>query len=201
MAIHDHTPVWRAALPYMRARKNDVHVPISYHAAERLVAAHPEANAEVVLLAILLHDTGWAEIDAEEIIAKAFGPNMKDAMKSDVRRQHEIIGARIAGEILANLHYPEAVIDEVVALIDGHDSRTEAISLNDQLLKDADKLWRFTSVGIAVASDWHKKNPAQYVTYLERDVFPSLFTETARQIATEILNDAREELLIDLLSD
>jgi HD superfamily phosphodiesterase len=194
-----HAPVWRAALPYMRARKNDIHVPISYRFAERLVDAHPAANRDVVLLAILLHDTGWAEMDSAEIIAKAFGPNMKEVMQSDVRRQHEIIGARIAGEILSSLHYPEALIDEVVLLIDGHDSRAHALSLNDQLLKDADKLWRFTTVGIAIACDWHKKNPTQYVEYLDRDVYPSLFTATARELATEALGNARAELLLELL--
>jgi len=194
-----HAAVWRAALPYMRARKNDIHVPISYRLAERLVAAHPAANGEVVLLAILLHDTGWAEMDSAEIMAKAFGPNMKDVLKSDVRRQHEIIGARIAGEVLAGLHYPEAIIDEVVTIIDGHDSRPHALLLNDQLMKDADKLWRFTTAGIAVACDWHKKNPTQYVEYLEREVYPSLFTDAARAVANEELTKARAELLIELL--
>ena len=196
---HPHAAVWRAALPYMRARKNDIHVPISYQLAERLVAAHPEANGEVVLLAILLHDTGWAEMDSAEIMAKAFGPNMQEVLKSDVRRQHEIIGARIAGEVLASLHYPETIIDEVVTIIDGHDSRPHALSLNDQLMKDADKLWRFTTAGIAVACDWHKKNPTQYVEYLDRDVYPSLFTEAARALANEELTKARAELLIELL--
>ena len=118
VATHErpHVAVWLAAKPYLRARKNDVHVPISYRCAERLLAAHPAANAEVVQLAVLLHDTGWAEIDEKEIFEKAFGPNMQQTLQSDVRRLHEQIGMRLATEILTNLEFSPALIDEVVPL-------------------------------------------------------------------------------------
>ena len=88
-----YAEVWAAALPYMRARKNDVHIPLSYGYASRLVDAHPEADADVVLLAILLHDIGWAVVDQEAIYRDAFGPGM---MESDVRIAHEKEGARLA---------------------------------------------------------------------------------------------------------
>ena len=45
--------VWRRAEPYMRARKNDVHVPLSFDWAQRLLDAHPEADRDIVSLAIL----------------------------------------------------------------------------------------------------------------------------------------------------
>ena len=50
-----YAEVWAAARPYMRARKNDVHIPLSYGYAERLLEQHPEADADVVLLGILLY--------------------------------------------------------------------------------------------------------------------------------------------------
>ena len=199
MTPHRHEKVWLAAKPHLRMRKNDVHVPIAYRCAERLLQHHPEANAEVVLLAILLHDTGWSEIDEREIREKAFGPNMKQVLQSDLRRRHEQIGARLARETLTALNHPQSTIEEVVAIIDGHDSRPEALSLNDQLVKDADKLWRFTTTGIAVACDWHKFTPARYAQYLEEDIIPTLFTEAARTLADQELAVSRETLLIDLL--
>jgi hypothetical protein len=200
MTHERHAAVWLAARPYLRTRKNDVHVPISYHCAERLLRQHPEADAEVVLLGILLHDTGWAEIDEQEIREKAFGPDMRQVLQSDIRRRHEQIGARLAREILTAQGHPQAIIDEVARIIDGHDSRPEALSLNDQLVKDADKAWRFTTTGIAVACDWHKFTPARYVQYLEQDVRPSLFTEAARAFADSELAAARQMLLTDLLA-
>jgi hypothetical protein len=92
--------VWAAARPYLRARKNDVHVPLSYGCAERLLEAHPEADAEVVLVGILLHDIGWALVDQEAIYRDGFGPGM---MESAVRIAHEKEGARMAGELLEGL--------------------------------------------------------------------------------------------------
>jgi hypothetical protein len=55
--------VWRAAAPFLRIRKNDIHVPISFDYAERLLEEHPQADELVVRLAILLHDIGWYKID------------------------------------------------------------------------------------------------------------------------------------------
>jgi hypothetical protein len=51
--------VWRACEPYMRARKNDIHIPLSFAFARRLLEAHPEADRDIVLLSLLLHDIGW----------------------------------------------------------------------------------------------------------------------------------------------
>ena len=49
--MSDYGEVWAAARPYMRARKNDVHIPLSFGYAQRLLEQHPEADADVVLLA------------------------------------------------------------------------------------------------------------------------------------------------------
>ena len=72
--------VWQKAEPYMRARKNDVHIPLSFAWAQRLLEAHPEADKDIVSLAILLHDIGWYSIDMADIIEKGFGPNMMQSM-------------------------------------------------------------------------------------------------------------------------
>lgn len=200
MSTDHHAAVWHAAKPYLRARKNDVHVPISYRCAEQILKQHPEADSEVVLLSVLLHDTGWAKIDAQEILDKAFGANMAQVLESDVRVLHEQYGVKIAREILLELDYSSDVIERVCAIIDGHDSRKHALSREDELMKDADKLWRFTTTGIAVACDWHKYTPARYVQYLEQEVYPTLFTQAAREMANARLKIAREELLIDALT-
>jgi hypothetical protein len=82
---------------------------------------------------------------------EGFGPNM---MESDVRIAHEREGARLAREILGGLGYDWALVDEVATISDGHDPRTSARSTNDELVKDADKLQRFSITGVSVACDW-----------------------------------------------
>lgn len=190
-----YAEVWAAALPYMRARKNDVHIPLSYGYASRLVDAHPEADADVVLLAILLHDIGWAVVDQEAIYRDAFGPEM---LRSDVRIAHEKEGARLARGILSSLGFPDALVEEVAGIIDGHDTRRHALSLNDALVKDADRLWRFCVTGVSVASDWFSLTPAEYAARLEEQL-PLFFTSTAAEIAREELAASRAALRVDVL--
>jgi hypothetical protein len=191
-----YDPIWRAALPYLRARKNDVHVPLSYGYAVLLCEQHRVANPDVVLPAIILHDTGWTAIDERAIFEQGFGPNM---MESDVRRLHEQAGVRIAREVLGALEYPPGLIEQIAAIIDGHDTRREAHSLDDELVKDADKLWRFTTTGIAVACDWFKLTPGQYATRLEREIVSQLFRPWSRATAVADLAAARAALRSDLL--
>ena len=170
-----YADVWAAARPYMRARKNDVHIPLSFGYASRLVESTPGADPDVVLLGILLHDIGWAVVDQEAIYRDAFGPGM---MESDVRIAHEKEGARLARGILGSLGYADAVVEEVAGIIDGHDTRREALSLNDSLVKDADRLWRFCVTGVALASEWWSLTPAEYVALLEEQM-PLFFTGAA----------------------
>jgi HD superfamily phosphodiesterase len=187
----DHGAVWAAARPYMQARKNDVHIPMAYDYASRLLAGHPGVDGEVVLLAILLHDIGWAVVDQEAIYREGFGPNM---MESDVRIAHEREGARLAREILVELGYPGDLIDRVVEIIDGHDTRPHALSPEDELVKDADALWRFSVAGIAVACDWFGLTPGEYADRTEPQIEGRLFTETARTIARAELEQTRRIL-------
>ncbi len=136
--------IFEKAAPYLDTRKNDVHTRIAYELARRLLAYYPDADEEIVLPAIILHDVGWKMVPEDKQL-EAFGPNMKD---KESRRVHEVEGARIAKEILESLNFDPVKIQKILKIIDGHDSRKEAISLNDKLVKDADKLWRFSPVGM-----------------------------------------------------
>ena len=187
--------VWRAASPYMRARKNDIHIPLSYAFAGKLVEAHPDADADIVLLAILLHDIGWHSIDMTDILDEVFGPNRQ---RYDVRILHEKEGARLAGEILRKTGWPEATIAAVCEIIDGHDTRREPLSLNDRLMRDADKLWRFTVTGLVVISDWFKKTPHEYIEWCDR-LLDDMETEVGRDMATRELAQTRATLMMHLI--
>jgi hypothetical protein len=189
--MSDHGPVWAAARPYMRARKNDVHIPLAYDYAQQLLEHHPAVDGELVLLAILLHDIGWAVVDQEAIYRDGFGANM---MESDVRIAHEREGARLAEEILRELGYPRELRARVAEIIDGHDTRAHALSPEDELVKDADALWRFSVPGIGIACDWFGITPGEYADRVERQIEGRLFTETARAIARSELAATRRLL-------
>jgi hypothetical protein len=182
-------------LPYLRARKNDIHVPLAYGYAVRLLEAHPEADEGIVLPAILLHDCGWAVVDQEAIFRDGFGEGM---MEAEIRRAHEVEGVRIARETLLPLGYEGSAVEEIAAIIDGHDTRLEPLSRNDELVKDADKLWRYSPIGIAVACDWFGLTPAQYAAKGAGEFEHQLFTERARELARDEIALTRDVLRLDM---
>lgn len=191
-----YAEIWGAVEPYMRFRRNDIHIPICYHYAEQLVAAHPDCNEEVVLLGILLHDVGWAMVDQEELYATAFKNDI-----TNVRIQHEKEGARIAREVLTEHGYAADLIDEIATIIDGHDTRKEALSLNDSLVKDSDKLWRFNPTGIAIAAEWFEWPPSRYVDKVMKKDINLIFTDKAREIALSEVERSKKLLKIEELRE
>jgi len=187
----DLDPIWRSVIPETRARSNDVHLPISLAYAERLCDAHPEADSLLVRVSILLHDTGWGRVDESRILSEGF---TGDWRKSAIRFEHEKQGCEIAREVLPPLGYDDGFVREVTAIIDGHDTRPEPHSLEDALVRDADRLWRFDHAGIALASGWFGLAPAPYCDRLRREIIPELHSEAALTMATTAL-DRSEALL------
>ena len=197
--MQDHSrydPVWRAAEPYMRVRKNDVHLPLAFHWAGRLLDAHPEADRDICLLATMLHDIGWYSIDMERIIDEGF--RSENFLTSDVRYLHEAEGVRLAREVLGDTGWGAQVIEAVCEIIDGHDTRAEPRHLNDRIVRDADKLWRYSVVGISIASDWFGGTLKSYADQVERDL-PKFETETGRALAEAELARTRVDLMLHVL--
>ncbi len=156
-----YDPVWRAAETYMRARKNDIHIPLAFHWALEILESYPEANRDVCLLAILLHDIGWWAIDMEDIIQQGF--RSVNPLQSDVRYRHESEGVRLGTEVLRKTGWSEDVIAQVCEIIDGHDTRKEPRHLNDRIVRDAAKLWRFSVTGVAISADWFGQTPHENI--------------------------------------
>lgn len=192
-----HKKVFKAAEKYMRVRKNDVHIPISFYYAMQLADAYPDADRDLVGVAIILHDIGWYSIDEDDIFKKGFQSD--NFMQSDVRYLHESEGVRLAKPLLENLGYTDDFIKKVCVIIDGHDTRGFAQSLEDEIVRDADKLWRFTVTGISVACDWFKQTPGQYCARLRTDIIPQLHLKESKEIAEEDLKVAEIMLQADIL--
>jgi HD superfamily phosphodiesterase len=182
--------IYREAERYWDTRANDIHVPIAFDFAQKLLEYYPEADAEVVLAAILLHDIGWKMVP-ESRQRTAFGPNIQDF---EARRLHETEGARLAGEILAEMGYDQRRTDEILRIIDGHDSREHALSLNDQLVKDADKLWRYTSTAVDIDHKRFGVELQSYLDYLTDQIDNCFFTSEARELAGSTLLETRRFL-------
>lgn len=180
----------------MRARKNDIHIPLAFHWTAQLLEHYPQANRDVCLLAILLHDIGWWAIDMEDIISQGF--RSENPLQSDVRYRHEVEGVRLGTEVLRKTGWDEAIIAQVCEIIDGHDTRKEPRHLNDRIVRDADKMWRYNITGIAIAADWFGKTPHAYAADMESKI-DWFETPEGRKIAEAELAITKRALMFDVL--
>lgn len=188
--------VWRAAEPYLRARKNDIHVPLSYQWCLRLLEHNPDADADICILAIILHDIGWYAIDMERIIDEGF--RSADMLHTDVRYLHEREGVRMARPILAQTGFRH-LTDQVCEIIDGHDTRRDPHHLNDKIVRDADKLWRFEPAAVGIVTDWMQITPTAFCDRLRRVVLDQLETPFARTLAEPELERTCARLMVHVM--
>ena len=174
-----YQPIWERAKPYLNTRSNDKHTWYCYYFAEQLCESYLEVNRDIVLPAILLHDVGWSTVPEDKQL-QAFGPHM---IYPELRRQHETEGARIASEILHDVGYDVAHIAKISHIIDGHDSREQSLSLDDSLVKDADKLWRYTSFGLETVGDWFNYTQEEQMILLKKWIGNYFHTDAGRDMA------------------
>jgi HD superfamily phosphodiesterase len=188
MAVLDE--IRRLAEPYWQTRRNEVHVPDAFGLAQQLLEHHPEADADIVLPAILLHDCGYFLVPEEDHLKGLAGAPI--GWEADITRRHEIEGARLAGEILAEVGYDPERTARIQEIVDGHDSRTEALSLEDALVKDADKLWRFTENGVRICHVWMNRTPEAFMDFVESRIDDWLLTEAGRDLAHTTIAHSRQ---------
>jgi HD superfamily phosphodiesterase len=175
-----HKKIWELARPYLNTRKNDIHTEISVQMAYKLMQREG-GDEDIVIPAIILHDVGWSKIP-ENLQLKAFGPK---AVNPELNRVHEIEGRRIAGEILETVNYGATETKQIIEIIEGHDSRREALFLNDMIVKDADKLWRYTKSGVDIDVERFGETFDEGLERLRININKWFYTHTAREFAEE----------------
>ena len=185
-AIFDE--IWRRAKPYLNTRKNDIHTEISVRFAEMLLEKEG-GDENVVMPAIILHDVGWIKVPEDEQ-HKGFGPEIQSP---SVVKKHELEGVEMAKGILEAVDYNKAKVAEILEIIEGHDSRKEADSINESIVKDADKLWRFSREGFTIDCDRFNLKPMERVKKKDLDIDSIFFTDSAKQIARKEIQERLKE--------
>jgi len=180
--------IWQLAKSYLDTRKNDIHTEISIHFALTLIEEE-DGDKDIVIPAIILHDVGWKKIP-ESLHLKAFGPM---AISLELKKIHEAKGVKIAKDILQMVRYDEEKIEEILEIINGHDTRRGAISLNDKIVKDADKLWRYTKEGFQIDHARFQENYNEILDWLRSGLDTWFFTDSAKRIAMEELGSRINE--------
>jgi HD superfamily phosphodiesterase len=186
--------IYALAEPYWQTRSNEIHVPESYALAQELLAAHPEADPDIVLPAVLLHDIGYMAVPSDDHL-KGLAGAVK-GWEPDITRRHEVQGAALAGEILAEVGWDAARTAAIRDIVDGHDSRAEAVSREDALVKDADKLWRYTDSAVRICHRWMELTPDAFMDWVGSEIDRWFFTDAARDVARRELAASRAALAV-----
>ena len=183
--------IYEQAKPFLRTRKNLIHTKIALHYALELLK-HEKGDEGVVIPAILLHDVGW-KVLPEPLQITAFGPN---ASNPKLVRVHEREGAKIARSILNGLNYSPKKVKEICRIVQGHDSRKRPLSQNDRIVKDADKLYRYSRKALAIDPDRFHIPRWKYLLYIEGRIDQWFLTPTGKEIAKKEISLRKRDLSI-----
>ena len=89
------------------------------------------------------------------------------------------------------MNYPFHRIEEIVVIVLGHDSVREAMSFNDAIVKDSDKLWRYSGHGVMVNAKRFGMTVPHYLDHLRSKIDEWFLTLTAGSLARQEL-ESRE---------
>ena len=184
--------IWNMALPYQDKRDDKGHAQITLGFAETLIALE-NGNEDIIVPAIILHDIGWSQLSKQTISILFSKNSTKDELFS-IRIQHQNESVRLARDILADIFYPPDLSTEILEIISQHDTREGFISKNEGLVRDADKLWRFSKVGFE--ADVRRSNSSidTRCKKLENELNNPkyMYSASARRIASEELELRKE---------
>jgi len=182
--------IFEKAKPFLRTRKNLIHTRIALRYALELLKSE-KGDEATVIPAIILHDVGWSVVP-EHLHLSAFGPNPTNPK---LGKLHEVEGAKIAKTILEKFNYPPEKVEEIFKIIRGHDSRKRPLSWNDRIVKDSDKLWRYSRKGMEIDLSRFRIPRKEYLVFLEDIIDHWFLTPMATKIARkEILLRKRGKL-------
>lgn len=184
--------LFRLAKPYLAVRNDLPHARISHQYSLRLLSKEG-GNQRIVEPAVILHDVGWSKLTPEQIKI-AFGVRAGGEEADRLNRIHEVEGALIAGRLLKGLGYDPIFIERITLMIGRHDSGSSPDSLEEKILKDSDKLWRFSGFGFWNEIKRQGLASLELYRYLEERRPAWFFLPTALFLAEEELKARAQEI-------
>jgi len=178
------------AKPYLSVRSNQEHSEASFSFAKEL-QKQLGGSKRIIYPAIILHDVGWSAV-SEELHLKAFGPKEVDLK---INRIHEVEGAKIAKKLLQVVPMDNKEREEICRIIQNHDSGDSPLTLEEKIVKDSDKLFRFSPRGFAIDAERFGINPREYWQILNDFKEQWFFNELGKTFAIRELEKVKIQVL------
>lgn len=138
--------LWEKASPYQYARGDGRHTENVTYFTAKLLEHEKEAEAQVALPAAIIHDIGWYWMTSQEHRNGLPYGTPPDILRKN-KIKHEALGVKNGRKLLQESGYTDEEIERIIEIVDGHDTRKEFLSPSDGVMRDADKLARFSKDG------------------------------------------------------
>jgi hypothetical protein len=186
--------IYELAKPYLTVRENDLHTRVAFDLALEL-SGRVGGDRRVIAPAIILHDVGWFKVPAhllEQWRAEAAANDL-------ITRIHEEEGVKIAEGILEEVGYDSSLVSEILRIIDSHDTGGDPLSVEEEIVRAADVLWRFSKDGFGIMVWTFNSTPVEMLERLESGLEEWFFIPVSRQMARDALEERRREVATDRL--
>lgn len=127
-------------------------------------------------------------------IALAYGVRAGGLEALELNRIHEVQGAVIARRILQALDYDAISTDQITRIVERHDSGTEIATAEEGLVKNADKLWRFSQIGFWKEVERQQVGAEELYRHLDKHFRTWFFSLPARELAENELHRRAQEM-------
>jgi HD superfamily phosphodiesterase len=187
--------IWQLALPLQDQRDDRGHAEVTLQYATSLVASEA-GDEDIVIPAMILHDIGYSQLSKERRLS-VFDKTRTDEQRRAAQIEHQNAGVILAKGLLVRAEYPLALVPEILEIISQHDTRKGFISKNEGLVRDSDKLWRFSRRGFEADAGLRTKGRLEErCKDLEANIDKAdyFYSERAKQMAREELKARRNEL-------
>jgi hypothetical protein len=160
--------VWERALPYQDTRKGEIgHAEMATYLAIKFIGLLREntkldIDEDVVIAGIINHDIGWSQVSQAERdlfyvedIDPKIGKAVWERYEPILRERHQEIGTELARDLLkgqGDFLNPRQRA-QVYGIIFQHDTGKEFLSVEDGIVKSADRAWRYTLPCVKIARE------------------------------------------------
>ena len=183
--------IYKLAKPYLVVRENDIHTRVATELALELLK-HVGGDRRVVGPAIILHDVGWFNVPSE------LDKWRNNPENSALIKPHEIEGVKIAKRVLEEVGYDSSLVNEILHIIGSHDTGGAPQSVNEEIVRAADVLWRYTKNALGVMVRLFNSTPAEVVERLESNLNEWFFIPVSKKMAIHELEERKREVAAGL---
>lgn len=200
---------FKRALPYLSARTTDVHTAICLGYLDEFIQQAQKIgmnpNRDIVAYALILHDSGWSQMDEAEIAASLGVSGLKLSETALApKEKHAVIGEKIARLLLSEhaqeLSLSTQDIEIICAAILYHDKpelvagRGAEMPDEVKILVDLDHIWSFTHLNFWQDTIRKGIDPKEYLKNLEADLDSYFVTEIGKNKSRELLKERKREV-------